>query len=256
MGHKTDTFFSELEQPPLRPDAPARAPADLDDGGWFERAAASAPVAAVSDVEITYHLRDRFDADHRALPHVDHVFADIRGVIAGPEGAALERVALGTLKLGRLDLWDAGADYANVLDAHSGEWEGYIELVDAAGPDLPRFLLIVDRVVIARWARGHAIGLHAAARAIRIWGDDALVVLTAFPFDGPSDTRQSRAAALSRYWARLGLDPVTGSNPPLLCGWANSDQMAGALGVLSAWQPPAPPVAPGVSRTRSLLAAR
>jgi hypothetical protein len=255
VGHKTDAFFSDLE-PPLRPHATARAPADLDDGAWFEHAAASTPVAAVSDIEITYHLRDRFDADHRALPHVDHVFADIHGVIAGPEGAPVERVALGALKLGRLDLWDAGADYADVLDAHSGEWEGYIDVVDAAGPDLPRFLLIVDRVMIARWARGHAIGLHAAARAIRIWGDDALVVLTAFPFDGPSDTRHARAAALSRYWARLALDPVTGSNPPLLYGWANSDRMTSTLQALSAWQPPAPPVTPGVSRTRSLVPAR
>jgi hypothetical protein len=233
VGHKTYTSDSQPERPPQRP---GLSPSSL------------------SGVEITYRLRDRFRADHSEVPHVDHVFADIHGVIAGAEGAAVEHVALGELKLGRLDLWDA--DYAAVLDAHSGEWEGYIDLVDAAGPDLPRFLLIVDRVEIARWARGHAIGLHAAARAIRIWGDDALVVLTAFPLDGPSDTRQARAAALSRYWARLGLDQVTRSNPPLLCGWANSDRMAGALEVLSDWQPPSPPLAPGVRPTRSLVPAR
>jgi hypothetical protein len=162
MGHKTDTLVRELERPPQRPDATARAPADLDDGGWLERPAASGPAAAVSGVEITYRLRDRFGADHHEVPHVDHVFADIRAVTAGAEGAAVERVALGELKLGRLDLWSAGADYDKVLDAHSGEWEGYIELVDAAGPDLPRFLLIVDRVVIAHWARscGHPQGVR------------------------------------------------------------------------------------------------
>ena len=65
---------------------------------------------------------------------------------------------------------------------------GDIPLVDAAGPYLPRFLLIVDRVVIAPRARGHALGLHAAARAIRTWGDDALVVATAFPLEARPTT--------------------------------------------------------------------
>jgi hypothetical protein len=102
VGHKTDTLFRDLEQPPQRPDATARAPADLDDDGWLERAAASAPAAglspsAVSGVEITYRLRDRFGTDHREVRHVDHIFADISALIAVAEGAAVERVALGQL---------------------------------------------------------------------------------------------------------------------------------------------------------------
>ena len=197
--------------------------------------------SALTRVDITYRLPDRFGVDRDELVHVDHITADVSGVLTGAGAAQRRHVAVGEFTFGRVDLLRAGDETAALLDAHSGEWEGYIPLVDAAGANLPRFLLILDRLVIAPWARGHALGLHVAARAIRSWGDDALVVMTAFPLDGPPDDRHAGASALSRYWQRLGLDEITGSAPPLLRGWSNCDRVATTLAALSDWQPPTTP---------------
>ena len=116
----------------------------------------------------------RFGVDRDELAHVDHVSADVRGVLTGAGAAQGRLVAVGELTLGRVDLLGAGDEAAALLDAHSGEWEGYIPLVDAAGPYLPRFLLIVDRVVIAPWARGPRSGCtsrpaRSAAGATTRW---------------------------------------------------------------------------------------
>ena len=80
-----------------------------------------------------------------------------------------------------------------MLDAESSEWTAYIDVLKSADED-PRFLLIVGRVEIVPWARGHDIGLHAVAGAIRTRGEDALVVLTAFP-PGITGTQKARQVA-------------------------------------------------------------
>ena len=149
------------------------------------------------------------------------------------------RVALGHLTLARMDLWEVGDRYIDVLDAESTEWCGYVEIVDAAEDD-PRFLLIVDRVEIVPRARGNDIGLHAVARAIRTWGEDALVALTAFPPRASGPEGAAGGEALSRHWSRLGLSRVAGTVPPRLAGRTDSVALAGALAKLNDWRPPAP----------------
>ena len=197
-----------------------------------------ATLSDLSRIEITYRTSDRFGDDRLGDPniaYVQHVYAEI-------EGWNLEedfRVALGHLSLARIDLWEVGDQFLDVLDAESTEWTSYFNVLESTDDD-PRFLLIFDRAEIVPWARGHDIGLHAVARAIRTWGEDALVVLTAFPPGGTGQERRAGGEALSRHWSRLGLKRVEGSVPPLLTGTTESDQLADAIAELSDWRPPAP----------------
>jgi hypothetical protein len=148
-------------------------------------------------------------------------------------------VPLGSLTLARIDLWEVGDRYFDVLDAESSEWAAYIDIVEPAGDEL-RFLLIVDRVELVPWARGHDIGLHVVARAIRTWGDEALVALTAYPPGARGGIGKAGAKALSRHWSRLGLEQVKGSDPPILTGDGNSRELDDTIRKLSAWHPPTP----------------
>lgn len=206
----------------------------------FRYSTAEAGPHSLLSIEITYRTSDRFGDDRFAEPNValvQRVFAAIEGVT---DIQSESRVPLGSLTLARIDLWEVGDQYFDVLDAESSEWTAYVHVVDAAEDD-PRFLLIVDRAELVKWARGNEIGLHAAARAIRTWGDDALVVLTAFPPGVSGPDGKAGGEALSRHWSRLGLDRVEASDPPMLAGSTNSAQVAAALVEFSNWQPPEPP---------------
>ena len=114
-------------------------------------------------------LRDRFGVDRGCEPDaalVQHIDATVQAVVLDKGEPSDEPVALGSMQLARIDLWEVGDCYTDALDCHSSEWAAYIGVVAMFGPDLPRFLLIVDRVDIDAWARGHhpfPSGLAASA---------------------------------------------------------------------------------------------
>lgn len=92
-------------------------------------------------------------------------------------------------------------------------------MVDEDAQETHLGLLILDRIELVPWARGHGIGLHVLARAIRTWSDtDCLVVLTAHPPGVTGQQGRAGAAKLARYWAQLGLKRVKGTSPPILTG--------------------------------------
>ena len=189
-------------------------------------------------IDVSYTTRDRFGPDRHGDP--DAVFAQIieatiDGVVLGAHD---EPLSLGTMTLGRIDLWEADELYRDVLDCHSGAWEAYIPVIEEFGVNAPRYLLIVDRVTIHEWVRGHGIGLHAVARALLTWAEDALVLLTACPVEGPDDARDAGAEALATYWARLGLDRQPETHPPQLTGETHTNDVRAALAALCEWTAP------------------
>jgi hypothetical protein len=147
---------------------------------------------------------------------------------------------LGSVTLARIDLWEVGGQWFDVLEAESSEWASYYEAVQSAR-EAERFLVIVDRVTVVEWARGHGLGLHAVARALRTWADDsALVMLIAFPLGGEEGERGRRAGeALAGYWGRLGLDRVEGEWPPMMIGSTADAHLERAVIALCDWPAPA-----------------
>jgi len=179
------------------------------------------PVADLVSIEITYQTDDRFgwqqDADPN-IAYVQHVSAEIKGRFDWEQGDD-DLAHLGTLSLARIDSSEAGSIF-NVLDAQSSEWVAYAETFNE---DDVASLLIVDRIELVPWARGHDIGLHVVARAIRTWATDMgeLVVLTAYPLGKEGQEGRAGAHKLARYWSRLGLEQVKGTDPPILTGMAD-----------------------------------
>jgi hypothetical protein len=82
-------------------------------------------VVALSDlysIEVIYTTRDRFgDARHHDphIAYVQRVDAEIEGLAAADEGSADDelRVRLGSVSLARVDLWEVGRAYMDVLDS-------------------------------------------------------------------------------------------------------------------------------------------
>jgi hypothetical protein len=199
-------------------------------------------IAEIHDVEITYRTTDRFGAHQHYDPnyrYVQHIEGSVQARVFDPETEDEHFHDLGTISLARIDLWEAGDRLGDALDAQSGEWEAYLQAFDAYEHEHPSSLLIVDRVVLEPWARGHGIGLHAAARAILTWqGESTLVVLTAFPLDKVGSAGRTGSEALVRHWARLGLDRVAAAGEtPILAGMAEYQAIDDKLHELCAWPP-------------------
>jgi hypothetical protein len=64
--------------------------------------------SALTCVDTTYRVPDRFGVDRDELVHVDHVTADVRGLLTGAGAAHGRQVAVGELALRRVDLLGAG----------------------------------------------------------------------------------------------------------------------------------------------------
>ena len=195
-------------------------------------------------IDIRYTLTDRYGVDS---PEPNEQLESITGVIT-MQVADGEAQPIGELSLARIDLWEHDLDLFEVLDAESSEWAAYWpaldELVDD-GVDF-RHILICDRVQVAEQARGQQIGLHALARAIRTWGEGALVVLFASPTDSEErDPEQRRAAraALAAYWGHLGLEVFEGqgygeNDAPLLFGNMTRRDLSERIAQLIYWPLP------------------
>ena len=153
------------------------------DDSATETTDATAP-SDLTGIEMVYRTLDRFEHQH-ADPNIAYA-ERIEAEVTGVDYESDRRVRLGSVSLVRIDFWEVGDRWFDVLDAESSEWAAYHDVVADAGDD-DRFLLIVDRAEIVEWARGHDIGLHAVARAIRTWGEDAR-----------SCSRRSRPAARVR----------------------------------------------------------
>jgi hypothetical protein len=193
------------------------------------------PWPEVRSVDIEYSVRDRFGPGGVVEP-CDALVDHVSGMINARTGG--ERRRIGALQLARVHLWQCGAgDLHEVLDSHSAEWCRYGQLPELRRPAAtwPRHLLILDRLQLIADARGRDLGLHAAARAIRSWEDDSLVVLTAWPPGSSGIEGRAGAAALARHWARLGLRRLPQSDPPILR--AATSALGDTLAALSAWPP-------------------
>lgn len=86
-------------------------------------------------------------------------------------------------------------------------------LLDDGSDDIPpRYVVIPDRLEVVPDARGHGVGLHVLARAIRTWAaDSALLALIASPpdRDDEDDDEALRVGReqLSRCCRQLGFQP-------------------------------------------------
>jgi hypothetical protein len=196
-------------------------------------------------IDIRYTVADRYGFPS---PEPNERLDSIVGMITA-QVADGEAQPVGELSLARIDLWEDDLDLFEVLDAESSEWAAYWPALDELlddGVDF-RHVLICDRVNVVEQARGRRIGLHALARAIRTWGEDALVVLFASPVDGEErDAGQQRAAraALAAYWGRLGLEVFEGEgygedDPPLLFGDMTRRDVSDRIAQLIYWPLPA-----------------
>jgi GNAT superfamily N-acetyltransferase len=200
-------------------------------------------------VEITYTTEDRYDeetpVDESSFPQTIH--GEVIGVVYGVGGD--DAVRLGHVELARIDLYEAGDRLYDVLDSHSGEWESYHSVVRRWDDDEtfvpPSFLLILHRLELVEEARGHGLGLHVLARAIRTWARDAqaLVVLTAgssIEREDEDEERERRASeSLSRYWQRLGLEPVKmASNAAVLAAYSDSAAFEKTIARHCVWTSP------------------
>jgi GNAT superfamily N-acetyltransferase len=198
-------------------------------------------------VEITYTTVDRFGYDETFDLDL-RVTQTISGQIIGvyfEEGSTDEtHVPLGTIELARIDLREINETMLiDVFDSHSIEWVRYIEVVDRIRKEddfvLAPAILVLDRAEFVPEARGHGLGLHVLARAIRTWGDDALVVLTAWPPEAVGAEAQAAGEALARYWQRLGLERMVDLDMPILVGRMWDRDPHEIVERLSTWESPA-----------------
>lgn len=205
-----------------------------------QRATAPLDISQLAAIEITYVTADRFGLSQDGDPHEVHaqrISARIEGLLDDYE----TRVQLGSAELARIDIWEAGSEILDVLDSASGEWTTYWELLREEDDDPAGYetLLIVDRAELSPHARGHGIAVHAIARAIRTWASsgNTLVTLIAYPPGGKGADGRRGGEALARYWARLGLERVPGSDPPLLYASTGSREFDDTLRGLCRWSP-------------------
>jgi hypothetical protein len=209
-------------------------------------AAATWPLPKLDQVEIAYSTSDRFGEEEGFLePHEEFaqkVKATVTGVIYADSESGRTVVPLGTLAFARIDLTEVGGmdTLSHVFDSHSREWNGYWDVglrifgesEDERADDfaLADSLLLLDRLELVPEARGHGLGLHVLARAIRTWGGNAVVALTAWPpgdgdprSDALGDEEEAAAGeALARYWSRLGFERQKDARPPVLVGFDGS----------------------------------
>jgi GNAT superfamily N-acetyltransferase len=201
-------------------------------------------------IEITYTTRDRFvgDAAWRLDPdeqHAQRVTGEIAGIVYDDGPAGETRTPLGTLELATSNLAEAEDVLLEVLDAHSQEWTHYS---DVASRVLLRreflfstqTLLIVDRVDLRPEARGHGLGLHVLARAIRTWGGDAITVLTAWPPGVRGSSGKAGGEALARYWSQLGFERLPGHDEPVLIGDGTRQAFWDTITAACEWESPRP----------------
>jgi GNAT superfamily N-acetyltransferase len=211
------------------------------------------PLPELDRVEIEYTVSDLWantgvDPDEE---HVQRISGEITGVVYDDDGSSrlvpLGRVELARIDLDRLD--EEGESLLELLDATSSEWVngyGIVDLDDTGLRDGIGYLLVADRVVLRREARGRGLGLHALARALRTWAtDDTLVVLTAASCehelgDSTREARREASRKLARYWAELGMKRIPGSTHPEPVMYARGDwrNFADALRKYSAWESP------------------
>lgn len=197
----------------------------------------------LSAVDITYTTTDRYGHENvdPDLRFVQMIGGEITGVSYEDGSTDPTIVPLGTIELARIDLREIDeTTLIEIFDSHSSEWTRYIEVVDRIRDEDDDFgaadaILVVHRAEIVPEARGHGLGLHTCARAIRTWGDGALVVLTAWPPDSRGAEDRAAGEALARYWQRLGLERM---DMPILVGrmWLTGPHEI--LAQLSSWEPP------------------
>jgi hypothetical protein len=196
-------------------------------------------------IDIEYTVLDRYGFES-GEPN-DRFVEHIAGTIGARTGDG-EPETIGSLALARIDLWEPGLDLLDLLDAESEEWPQYwvaLRYQCVADADF-RHVLICDRLEIAEPARGHRIGLHALARAIRTWGESALVVMLASPTIGEeigADELRRGRAALTIYWGQLGLDVYEDDESgedeaPLLVGDMTGRDLSERIVGLSDWPLP------------------
>jgi GNAT superfamily N-acetyltransferase len=217
-------------------------------------------------IDLTYTTDDRYGHDW-VYGDPDRKFAQsIRGDVVGiafPDNAPELHVPLGTVELAKIDLWEVeqhGESIAMVLDSHSADWVEFFPLVDEDTCPLDHeahSLVIADRVRIVPEARGHRLGLHVLARALRTWAEgDSLGVIGLVAgttereeLAEPSEEEWNNVLLpigekLAAYWGRLGferLDPaVATTRLPMLYAdvdyapfWRTIDGYCGE------WQSPA-----------------
>lgn len=184
------------------------------------------PLPELNRVEITYKTVDRF-GDGSADPcdlHAQVVNGEIVGIVY-EEGGDETRVPLGDLQVVLIDLWEmeaAGEDLFNVLDSHSSDWAVFLSLTTGDEPELHeglQSLLLLDRVRLVPEARGHGLGLHVLARAIRTWCHEGLVAAIPAPTegvdggDGHGPGRDLARAAIARHWEQLGFERLRSDDP-------------------------------------------
>jgi GNAT superfamily N-acetyltransferase len=223
-------------------------------------AASSWPLPCFDKVDIDYRLSDIW-ANAGSDPHIEYV-EYVWGEVYGVRSGGATRDQLGTLGLARIDLnrlEARGVELAMVLDSHSLEWShsyGGIELAADDGSfgllDSSNALLIVDRVQLIPEARGHDLGLHALARALRTWmreGD--FVVLDTYPIeedgvrlDEPDDieeraTVMAAAERLAAHWAKLGFKRATEPGEwPVLSAHSRWQDLDDAVHAYCSWSSP------------------
>jgi GNAT superfamily N-acetyltransferase len=169
------------------------------------------------DVEIIYQHRDCQGAEHDQSTGVN-ITATVDAV--DEHG---DTVKIGDLTLTLIDL-DDDPDLFAVLDGHSSEHASYFPVIDEHLQFDDRAVLIADRLRIIPEYRGLGLGHHVLARALRTFGRDALIVLTAAPVGHDDDsTRGEIAGKLRSHWEQLGLEHVANNDDghcqiPILAG--------------------------------------
>jgi uncharacterized protein YeaO (DUF488 family) len=203
-----------------------------------------------SEADAWAYVARRFRPDAEELNPDEQYAQLIHGEIVGYDREDDTEVRLGEVTFGRVDLDEiesAGDSLYEVLDSHSVEWESYASVIQEEQEDEDAFsmraLLFLDRVTLVPDARGHGLGLHVLARAIRTWGaDDTLILLTASPTEREDEDDDEKVRvgqlALTRYWSRLRVEPVTdGDNVLIGRTWlAGIDRTIAAL---CEWESPA-----------------
>ncbi len=119
-----------------------------------------------------------------------------------------EEIRLGKLSFSRLDLWEIEDNLLDVLDSNSSEWLSYLSLIEECqgGSHIFSSLFIFEEMTLIPEVRGHGLGLHVMARALKTWTDGAyLIVLTAGSLARDKTDAEAEAATkkLVSYWSKL-----------------------------------------------------
>jgi GNAT superfamily N-acetyltransferase len=203
-------------------------------------------LSQIDRVLIRYTTEDRFWSEHDDddIRLVQRVEGEVVGE-GHKAGGHSDTVPLGILSLARIELAEVG-DLPDLLD-HDADWYPFTRLhlgdendVTAELGSLTSFLLILERIRMVPQARGHGLGLHVLARAIRTWGvGQGIVGLVAGPFE-EEDRSPEACEALARYWKKLGFPRLDdGAKDPLLYQTTESAKFYRAVERYSRWTRPA-----------------